>query len=132
MSVNLGAVQLDPAVSAAAVELGVSRPRAAGGIARRVEANADWRAPFLPGVSFDLAVSHRSPEVATVSNAVEMPTRALVTLGGRYGFSLRGAPAVLRMQLSNLFDVQGFELEDAGAYRIIEPRLLQAYLTIDS
>ncbi|WP_448501322.1 TonB-dependent receptor domain-containing protein [Sphingomonas sp.] len=131
LSVNIGAVFLDPAVSGEAVEIGVSGPRAVGGIARRIEANGDWRPAFLPGISFDLAVSYRSPETATVSNAVEIPTRTLLTLGGRYGFTMGGAPAVLRVQISNLFDRQGFELEDAGAYRIIEPRLLQAYLTID-
>ncbi|MFN3819680.1 TonB-dependent receptor domain-containing protein [Blastomonas sp.] len=131
LAVNIGTVLLDPSVSGEAVELGVSGPRAVGGIARRIEANADWRPSMLAGVSFDLAVSHRSPETATVSNAVTIPARTLVTLGGRYGFNVGRAPAVLRVQLSNVFDVQGFELEDAGAYRLIEPRLLQAYITFD-
>ena len=107
------------------------RDRAVGGIARRLEANADWRPPALDGVSFDLAVSYRSPETATVDNRVEIPDRTLVALGARYRFALAGGGALLRVQINNLFDLQGVELVDAGAYQLIWPRQLLAYLTVD-
>jgi iron complex outermembrane receptor protein len=131
LSINLGMLLLDPAVRGEAVDAGISGPRAIGGLARRIEASTDWRPPFLPGVSFDLAVSHRSPETATVNNLVEIPTRTLVALGGRYFFKLGGKSALLRVQVENLFDKQGFELVDAGAYQLIWPRRLLGYLTVD-
>jgi iron complex outermembrane receptor protein len=131
LSINLGMLLLDPAVRGEAVDAGISGPRAVGGLARRIEASTDWRPPFLPGVSFDLAVSHRSPETATVNNLVEIPTRTLVALGGRYFFKLGGKSALLRVQVENLFDKQGFELVDAGAYQLIWPRRLLGYLTVD-
>lgn len=131
LSINVGTLLLDPQVRGAAVEVGISGPRAVGGIAQRIEASADWRPPFLPGLSFDLAVSHRSPEVATVNNKLRIPTRTLVTLGGRHFFKIGASQALLRVQIDNLFDTQGFELVDAGAYQPIWPRQLLAYLTVD-
>jgi len=106
-------------------------PRAVFGIARRLEAAADWRPSFLEGFSFDLALSHRSPETATVSNLVEIPTRNLVDLGARHFFKLGKNEAMLRVAVENLFDAQGFELVDAGAFQLIWPRRLLAYLTVD-
>lgn len=131
LSVNVGMLLLDPRVRGEAVDAGISGPRAVGGLARRIEASADWRPPFLPGFSFDLAVSYRSPETATVNNRVEIPTRTLVALGGRHFFKLGGRDALLRMQVENLLDRQGFELVDAGAYQLIWPRRLLGYLTVD-
>lgn len=131
LAVNLGVLLLDPAVRGQAVDEGLVGPRAVFGIARRVEAAVDWRPPFLEGFSFDLAVSHRSPETATVSNLVEIPTRNLVDLGARRFFRLAGREAMLRVSVENLFDKQGFELVDAGAYQLIWPRRFLAYLTVD-
>ncbi|MFQ3595759.1 MAG: TonB-dependent receptor [Sphingomonadaceae bacterium] len=131
LSLNIGMLLLDPAVRGEAVEAGISGPRAVGGLARRIEASADWRPPFIPGVSFDLEVSHRSPETATVNNLVEIPTRTLVAIGGRRFFAIGGNEAMLRVQIDNLFDKQGFELVDAGAYQLIWPRRFLAYLTVD-
>lgn len=131
LAVNLGVLLLDPAVRGAAVDAGLVGPRAVFGIARRVEAALDWRPPFLEGFSFDLALSHRSPEMATVNNRVEVPTRNLVALGGRHFFRLGGTEAMLRVQVENLFDKQGFELVDANAFQPLWPRRVLAYLTVD-
>lgn len=131
LAVNLGVLLLNPEVRGAAVDEGLVGPRAVFGIGRRVEAAFDWRPPFLEGFSFDLAVSHRSPEMATVNNLVEIPTRNLVALGGRHFFKLGGADAMLRVQVENLFDKQGFELVDANAFQPLWPRRFLAYLTVD-
>lgn len=131
LAVNLGVLLLDPAVRGPAVEEGLVGPRAVFGIARRVEAAVDWRPPFLEGFSFDINLSYRSPEMATVSNLVEIPTRNLVDLGARHFFRIGTADAMLRVQVENLFDKQGFELIDAGAFRLLWPRRFLAYLTID-
>jgi iron complex outermembrane recepter protein len=131
LAVNLGVLLLDPAVRGPAVDEGLVGPRAVFGIGRRVEAAVDWRPPFLEGFSLDLSLSHRSPEMATVNNLVEIPTRNLVALGGRHFFTIGGADAMLRVQVENLFDKQGFDLVDANAFQPLWPRRFLAYVTID-
>jgi len=102
-----------------------------GAISRRVELNLDWRPPVLEGLGVDLAISHRSPETATVSAQTAIPARTLVDFGARYSFKLVGQTALLRFQVENMTDLQGFELQGAGAYDLIPGRRVGGYLTID-
>jgi iron complex outermembrane receptor protein len=131
LSLVAGAVLLDPVVTGDAVARGLTGPRPVGAIRRRVEAGADWRPGFAPGLSFDISLSHASRQIATVANDVSIPARTLVGAGGRYAFKLGRNPAVLRVQISNIGDFQGWELRGAGAYDLIEGQLLSAYLTVD-
>lgn len=131
LSVVAGAVLLRPTVRAIGAALAGVGPRPVGAISRRIELNADWRPPGLTGLSFDISASHRSAETATVSNATEIPARTLVDLGGRYQFTVAGQSATLRLQVENLTDLQGFELQGAGAYDLIDGRRFGGYLTID-
>lgn len=131
LSIVAGTVLLRPRVTGEGVALGRVGPRPVGAINRRIEFNADWRPPQLPGVSFDISASHRSAETATRDNRVAIPARTIVDIGGRYAFRIGGNAATLRVAVSNIFDVQGFELRGAGAYDIVENRLLSAYLTVD-
>jgi iron complex outermembrane receptor protein len=66
-----------------------------------------------------------------VSNLTSVPTRTIIDLGGRYAFDMAGQSAVLRVQISNLFDENGFDLRGAGAYGPLPGRVAQAYLTVD-
>jgi iron complex outermembrane receptor protein len=102
-----------------------------GAISERIEFSADWRPGFAPGLSLDMRLSYRSPEVATVNNLVFVPTRTLIDLGGRYRFKLAGNEAVLRVQATNVTSQQGFELRGANAYTVLPGRVTQAYLTVD-
>lgn len=136
LSIVAGGVWLWPKVSGAGVVaapgLGSAiGPRPVGAISQRLEFSADWRPPFAPNLSFDSRIAYRSAEIATVSNRVAVPARTVVDLGGRYRFELAGNNALLRVQVTNLFDVQGYDLRGAGAYGPIPGRLLQAYVTID-
>lgn len=131
LSLVAGMVLLDPRVTGDAVARGLTGPRPLGAIRRRIEAGADWRPHFAPGLSFDLTLASASSQVATVNNAVRIPARTTVDLGGRYAFRLGRNPAVLRLSLTNLGDFQGWELRGAGAYDLIEGRLLSGYLTVD-
>jgi iron complex outermembrane receptor protein len=102
-----------------------------GAIGQRFEVAGDWRPGFAEGLSLDVRVSYRSPEIATVNNLVSVPVRTIVDLGGRYRFKLAGNDAVLRIQATNLFSQQGYELRSAGAYTVLPGRVTQAYLTVD-
>ena len=131
LSIVAGAVLLWPRVTGAAVTAGRIGDRPVGAISQRLEVSADWRPSLLPGVSLDTKIAWRSAETATVSNAVAIPARANVDIGGRYRFKLARNRALLRVQLTNVFDVRGYELRGAGAYGPIPGRLLQAYVTVD-
>jgi iron complex outermembrane receptor protein len=131
LSIVAGGVWLWPKVSAPAALAGRIGERPVGAIGQRFEFSADWRPPFAPGLSFDARLAYRSSETATVSNSVAVPARTIVDLGGRYRFRLAGNNALLRLQLTNLFDEQGYDLRGAGAYGPIPGRLAQAYVTID-
>jgi iron complex outermembrane receptor protein len=131
LSVVAGGVLLWPKVTGEAVADGRVGPRPVAAIGQRFEFSADWRPGFASGVSFDGRLAYRSAETATVSNLVEIPGRTQVDIGGRYRFKLADRNVLLRLQIVNLFDVQGFDLRGAGAYGPIPGRLVQGYLTVD-
>ena len=132
LSIVAGGVWLWPKVSGPGVIAGGAiGPRPVGAISQRLEFSADWRPPFAPGLSFDSRIAYRSSETATVSNRVAIPARTIFDVGGRYRFNLAGKNALLRVQVANLFDTQGYDLRGAGAYGPIPGRQAQAYVTID-
>jgi iron complex outermembrane receptor protein len=132
-NVNLvaGAVLLKPKVTGEGVALGRVGPRPVGLPTRSIMFNADWRTPFLDGVSFDIAVSHASHIVSTRDNLVGIPARTLIDLGGRYRFRISTHDATLRLWVSNVTGEEGFALQGAGAYDIIPGRVASAYIAVD-
>lgn len=131
LSIVAGAVLLRPRVTGEGVALGRVGPRPVGAVGQRFEFNADWQTGLWDGLSFDISVSWQSDQIATRNNAVVIPARTLVDIGSRYSFRIGDNPATLRVAITNLLDVQGFALQGAGAYDILEGRLLSAYVTID-
>jgi iron complex outermembrane receptor protein len=131
LSVVAGGVLLWPRVTGEGVALGRVGPRPVGAISQALELNVDWRPPIAEGLGVDVAIRHRSPETATVSNQTVIPARTLVDLGARYSFAMAGQSATLRLQVENLTDLQGFELEGAGAFDLIAGRRIGGYLTVD-
>jgi iron complex outermembrane recepter protein len=131
LSIVAGASLLRPEVTGDAVTRGLVGRLPVGAIGERIEFSADWRPVFAPGLSLDMRLSHRSPEVATVNNLIYVPTRTLIDVGGRYRFKLAGNEAVLRIQTTNVTSQQGFELRGANAYTVLPGRVTQAYLTVD-
>ncbi len=131
LAIAAGASLLWPRVTGEAVSAGRVGPRPVGAIGQRFEVSADWRPGFAPGVSLDTTINWRSAETATVANRANIPSRAGVDIGGRYRIKLARSSATLRLQITNLFDVEGFDLKGAGVYRPLEGRLFQGYITID-
>lgn len=68
---------------------------------------------------------------ATRDNAVFLPDRTLVDIGGRYAFKLSGKAANVRLGIRNLFDVNGFDLRGAGSYDLIDGRVATLRLAVD-
>ncbi len=131
LNVVAGGVLLRPRVTGEEVALGAVGERPVGLPARSFDFNADWRTPFLEGLSFDIGVSHVGATPATRNNAVNIPARTLVDLGARYRFKLSDRNATLRILMTNVGGVYGYDLLGAGAYDLIPGRVVSAYLTAD-
>ena len=98
---------------------------------RTLIANVDWRVPVLAALSFDLAVDHAGRRYADAANELRVPARTIVDLGARYRFRLAGAPAVLRLQATNLFNTYGWDVEGNNAFVYIQSRQVVARLAMD-
>ncbi|WP_206185498.1 TonB-dependent siderophore receptor [Sphingosinicella sp. CPCC 101087] len=126
-----GGVLLDARISGEEVSAGSIGRRPIGTPSRTLIANLDWRVPAHDALSFDLAVEHRGRVLADAANMLRVPARTIVDLGARYRFRLGDAPAVLRLQATNLFDAYGWEVEGNKAFSYVEGRQLTARVTVD-
>ncbi|PSJ38321.1 TonB-dependent siderophore receptor [Allosphingosinicella deserti] len=97
---------------------------------RKVIASADWRLPSSP-TSIDLAVEHIGPNVGDARNRVRVAAYTTLDLGIRHRISLAGAPAVLRLQATNLFDAYGWEMAGDNAFVYTQGRQVVARLAVD-
>jgi len=126
-----GALIGESRVEGAAVRAGLVGPRTVGRPDGRANLALDWRLPRLPGVTLNGAVNYMSSVVATNSNAVRAGARTTIDLGARYAFKLGAAPAQLRLSVTNLTDVAGFDVYGSGVYDIIPGRVAQLSLGVD-
>jgi iron complex outermembrane receptor protein len=83
------------------------------------------------GFSVDAAFESVSRQMANTQNTVQVPSRAVVHIGGRYRFAAFGKPMTLRAQLSNIFDRYGWSVIGGGAYVYNAPRRFSMYLAAD-
>jgi iron complex outermembrane recepter protein len=93
--------------------------------------NLDYALAHLPALSTDLAVVHFSAEPAVVSDAYDVPATTVLNLGARYKFKLFDAPAMVRVQLQNVFNFYNWNLGFSPGFSQFQPRTVMAYLTID-
>jgi hypothetical protein len=68
---------------------------------------------------------------ATTDNAVYIPARARLDVGGHYRFKIADKDATFRLQMVNVFDNAGYGLAGSGIYTSNPGRYVQGYLTID-
>ena len=129
LSIVLGAVFLDAAVSGDAVDLGLIGPRPVGSIGRTVNGALNWNLPWAEGLSLDLAYENASDRV-TSQESLTIPARYVVSLGGRYRFDLVDKPATLRAQLASVNNGYGYNNLGQGYY-YNQPRRFQMSLTVD-
>jgi len=131
LSVVLGAVLQQPRATGEAVALGAIGRRPVGLPDRYSTANLRWQQPWVPRLSFDLALRSLGPTPATTDNRVTIPARSVADLGARYRFTLDGKQAVLRMIVANVGNVVELWSEGSGAYSVDAGRRLSAYVTVD-
>lgn len=126
LDVVTGAVIADPRVSGPGLS---GRPVDQARL--RLIANANWRPKWVDGLSFDLGVTHIGNRAATVANDVTIPSRTLVDLGVRQAFNLGGSAAQLRLAVTNVGDVSGYDPLASGVYDVIAGRVVQLSLGVD-
>lgn len=121
-----GAVIADPRVSGPGLS---GRPVDQARL--RIIANANWRPKWIDGLSFDLGVTHIGDRAATVANDVTIPPRTLIDLDVRQALQLGGHAAQLRLAVTNVGDVSGYDPLAAGVYDVIAGRVAQLSLGVD-
>jgi iron complex outermembrane receptor protein len=127
-----GGAFLSPRVEASPDALGAIGHRPVGIAGHSFSANVNWDAKSLvTGLSLDAGLSHRGETPGTTDNAVMLPARAQLNVGGRYRFTLGKVRAAARVQVTNIFDNRGFSVGGPGVYYPNAARSGSAYLTFD-
>lgn len=130
LTVILGTRWLDATVSGPTVDAGLIGEKPVGTARQYSLATADFRLGST-GISLDATAEHITSQVANSANTIEVPSRAVLHLGGRYRFKLFGRPATLRLQVQNVTDKYGWTALSSGTYVYNAPRRFTAYITAD-
>jgi iron complex outermembrane receptor protein len=138
LSVVAGAVFLDADVSGEAVDFGNVGPKPVGTNGRILRVNFDYRLPFFNALSVDVGITNQAAQVASVVSYAELGGRQLMTepqtlvdIGARYRFKIGRAPATLRGQITNVFDLYRWKVSGNSAFRFIDERRFLLSLAAD-
>jgi iron complex outermembrane recepter protein len=104
---------------------------AVGQPSRLAQLSVDYRLPALPSISLNATTSNQGSRAANVDNSVILPSRTLVGFGARYNFRIAGSDAMFRVQVDNVTNSGGWDLDDGGGYAPYPGRQFSAYLTVD-
>jgi iron complex outermembrane receptor protein len=126
----LGAVFYDGTLSGDERDAGLVGEHPVGWFGRYVNGALDYRVPFAPGLSVDLAYESTSDRAADRLNTFVIPGRYVLALGARYRFDVQGAPATLRLQTANIFGNYGWNNIGEG-FHYNQPRRWSASLAVD-
>jgi len=94
--------------------------------------NASYKFARRPAVSADISILHFGSYPASLDDVAQGLPATVIALGGRYRFTILGAPATLRVQVQNLTDVYFWNLSfNSPTFSQYQPRALFGYLTAD-
>ncbi len=125
-----GGVFIDGKVTRDAAVPGVIGSKPVGLSPHQLSLNANWKTPFK-GLELDTTVINRAPAPATTDNAVTIPAKWRVDVGGHYRFKLAKRDATFRLQLFNISGNTGYSVAGSGIYGQNPNRFVQGYLTVD-
>ena len=138
LSLVAGAVLLDADVSGEAVDLSIIGPKPVGTTGRIARANFDYRLPFFQPLSVDLGIINQAGKVASAREFADLGGKQLMTddrttvdIGARYRFKVGAAPATLRAQVTNLFNVYGWDVSSNSSFRFNDTRRFLISLAAD-
>jgi iron complex outermembrane receptor protein len=93
--------------------------------------NADYSIQKWPAFSADLALYYFGTSPASVNDAVQLPAQTVLSIGGRYRFTILGSPATLRVQVQNATNYYFWFISYSPGFSQFPPRSLLGYLTVD-
>lgn len=93
--------------------------------------NADYKFPRWPALSADIAIFHFGTAPASVDDVTQNPAQTVLLVGGRYRFTILGAPATLRVQVQNLTNFYFWNMGYSPGFSQFPPRAFFGYLTAD-
>lgn len=131
LDVVLGAVLLEPRVTGEAVNDGRLGELPLGPIERVFNASFNYRIPRFDKLSIDAGLAYTGDRVARIDNSLFIPKRTIIDFGTRYRFNLAGAPTVLRMQVRNLTNEFGWNVDGGGGFGYNAPRRISMSLAAD-
>lgn len=132
LTVVAGAVLMEPRVKGAAVDNGSVGDKPVGQTDRNLQVDVEYRAPFLPGWSFDTALTHYGARTASLDSRNEIPSYTVMNLGARYRFNLGRMPTTLRLLAENITDEFSWDIYSPNAFGLTEGgRRFSAQLAVD-
>lgn len=126
----LGLVLLDAKISGSAVDEGLVGQRPVDSVPRYASAALDYATPWVKGMSLDLRYENYGRRPADRLNSFYIPARHVVSVGGRYRFTIGKRPATLRAQIASLTNHYSPALFGEGFFFNV-PRRLILSLTSD-
>ncbi|WP_313438086.1 TonB-dependent receptor domain-containing protein [Novosphingobium sp.] len=131
LNVIAGAVLMEPRVTGEAVTSGRVGRKPLGQSAAILCGNANYKLPFLEGVSLDVAASWFSKRAASRDNLVSLDPYLLMDVGARYQFKLGRSPATFRIQMQNITDTFAWSVVGSNSYGLMDKRRFNAFLAVD-
>ncbi len=130
LTVVVGTRFLDAQVSGPLVDAGIVGPVPVASFRNHAVGSVNY-VIGASGFSIDTSFESVSRQVANTQNTAQVPSRAVVHIGGRYRFETFGKPVTVRAQLSNVFDRYGWSAIGGGGYVYNSPRRFGMYIATD-
>lgn len=135
----VGGVFLQPRVLGPEVTANRIARKPAGVVSRQINASFNYDAVWVPGLSFDLNITHFGPRTATTNvdpmrsgyNALTIPTRTVFDLGARYKLQFAKVPVTVRLQGVNLLNNYGWRADSSEALTYNRSRAVRFIATAD-
>ncbi len=130
LNVVAGAVLADPRASGGA-RYGVGG-FPVGQPHQLVTVNLDWSPDYWARkITLDGAFTYQSTVAATDNDRVHLGPEPLLEIGARYHVRLAGMPAQFRLDVQNLTNFYGWQLDGSGAYQLLPGRIVSLSLGVD-
>lgn len=131
LNLVVGLELLNPKVQSNELATAPIGPPAVGQHSHLAVINMDYKLPWIPALSFDLAATSYGRSEANLTNTVAVPAAQSFDLGSRYSFNLGNTPASLRGFILNAGNVYRWNVSDSGGFIAAPRRGFELYLTVE-
>ena len=111
-----GTLLYDAVITGEEVASGTIGPRPVASFRRYTVISADYRMPFVSGLSVDAVLESTSDRVANAANTLFIPARSVVSLGTRYRFRIDDTRMLIRAQIGNIANTFGLSNCSSGLF----------------